>query len=94
MAFSLASRVQQLTRELPQPDRYIVLLFFADQLTPTEIALVLDIPVTTVESALSGFRHLVAELSADSPTPTCRSVEAKPQAKVKAETPRARVAFG
>jgi len=57
MPASAASRVRQFIASLPQTERYIALLFWADNLTTTEIGLVLDKPVTAVERALTRLRE-------------------------------------
>lgn len=48
--------VKQVLRNLERDDRYIVLLYYADNLTPDEIALVLDLPPTKVRSTLDRLR--------------------------------------
>ena len=45
---------------LPQIDRYILLMFYADDLTPGEISLVLDLPQHKVEKCLAVLRDEAA----------------------------------
>ncbi len=52
-----ADRLRGFVRGLPQADRYILLLSYADGLTSAEIALVLDLPVSRVESRLEVLRR-------------------------------------
>ncbi len=47
---------------LDQTERYVVLLFFADELTPAEIGLVLDVSQLRVADILESFRLMVAKL--------------------------------
>lgn len=56
MADSQASRVRKFVQTLEREDRYIVLLYYADGLTPIEISRVLDVPSTRVRSRLTELR--------------------------------------
>lgn len=56
MADSQAARVRQYVQGLDREDRYIVLLYYADGLTPMEISRVLDLPSTTVRARLLELR--------------------------------------
>ena len=60
-----ATRLQQLIRALPRPERYTVLMFFADELTVAEISLVLNLPPSTIESILDRFRKSIGRKIAD-----------------------------
>jgi len=59
MPATVASRVRAFVESLPQTERYIALLFWADNLTATEIGLVLDKPVTAVERAIGQLREQI-----------------------------------
>jgi RNA polymerase sigma-70 factor (ECF subfamily) len=48
----LTARLRKLTESLPQKPRMVVILRFQEDLDPTEIAAVLDMPVNTVKSHL------------------------------------------
>jgi len=57
--------VKRLLATLDRTDRYIVLMHYADGLTAKEVALVLDLPVRVVESALARLRNkLLAAVNA------------------------------
>lgn len=49
-------RIQQYIKDLCQNDRYIVLLYYADGLTPPEIASVLELESSHVDRQLNFFR--------------------------------------
>jgi len=49
-------RIQQYVKDLCQSDRYIVMLYYADELTVVEIASVLEMTPTQVDSRLNYFR--------------------------------------
>jgi DNA-directed RNA polymerase specialized sigma24 family protein len=51
-----ADRVKQCLMRLSRTDRYAVLMFFADELTPMEIGLVLDVSLQRVQDILDRFR--------------------------------------
>ncbi len=55
-----ADRVRTLVRRLNRTDRTVVMLFYADGLTPTEIAAVLDVAPQRVAQTLTMFRHMAA----------------------------------
>lgn len=63
MADSQANRVRRFVQELEQDDRYIVLLYYADGLTPMEISRVLDLPSTRVRSRLQELRSQLSDLA-------------------------------
>ena len=67
-----AQSVRRCLADLNQTERYVVLMFFADELTPTEIGLVLDLPALRVTDILESFRQTVARLmgSAQDAPPT------------------------
>lgn len=56
MADSQRSQVRQFVQTLERDDRYIVLLYYADGLTPMEISRVLDLPSTRVRNRLQALR--------------------------------------
>jgi DNA-directed RNA polymerase specialized sigma24 family protein len=51
-----AMKLKQFLQHLPQTDRYILLLHYADGLTAAEIALVLDLPLSKVQSRFEALR--------------------------------------
>ncbi len=51
-----AAHLKAYVQSLPQTDRYILLLSMADGLTLAEVALVLNLPQTTVETRLTILR--------------------------------------
>ncbi|MEM6553740.1 MAG: hypothetical protein AAF750_16600 [Planctomycetota bacterium] len=53
---STANRLQDFVRGLEQTDRYIVMMFYADGLTPIEIGMVLEMPTMDVAMRLDGLR--------------------------------------
>lgn len=57
-----ASMVKQCLGTLDRIERYVVLMFFADDLTPAEIGLVLDVPLARVTIILDRFRQAVAKV--------------------------------
>jgi len=59
-----AGRVRQWLNALERTDRYVVLLYYADDLTPTEISLVLDIPKSRVTRTLEWARDQVTNMIA------------------------------
>ena len=63
MAESQAVQVRQFVQALGRDDRYIVLLYYADGLTPMEISRVLDLPSTQVRSRLLELRSQLAGLA-------------------------------
>ncbi len=52
-----AARLKRFLQTLPQNDRYILLLSYADGLTPIEVSLVLDLPELTVRRRLEVLRR-------------------------------------
>lgn len=56
MADAKAKQVRQFVQGLEREDRYIVLLYYADGLTPVEIARVLDLPSSRVRNRLYELR--------------------------------------
>ena len=63
MADSEARRVRDYVQALERDDRYIVLLYYADGLTPMEISRVLDLPTTRVRTRLEELRSQLAGLA-------------------------------
>lgn len=63
MAESQATRVRQFVQGLDRDDRYIVMLYYADGLTPMEISRVLDLSSTRVRTRLEELRAELAELT-------------------------------
>ncbi len=55
-----ARRIKSLVRSLPRAQRTIVMLFYADGLTPREIAEVLEIAQSKVQGVLAAFRAQAA----------------------------------
>lgn len=71
MSDSQARQVSQFVQSLERNDRYIVLMYYADGLTPMEISRVLDLPSTRVRDRLQELRSQLAGLTprpAASPT--------------------------
>ena len=71
-----AHGLETLISLLPTTQRYVVLMFFADELTPDEIALVLDMTRTKVEAVLDTFREAAAGLLAEASSSTRVAVAA------------------
>jgi DNA-directed RNA polymerase specialized sigma subunit len=57
---NVAERVRALVATLPRSDRLIVLLYFADELNPHEIAEVLELSEGHVGRVIETFRHHAA----------------------------------
>lgn len=55
-----AAGLRHFVNVLPRIDRYILLMFYADDLTPAEISQVLDLPEYKVEQRLTVLRDEVA----------------------------------
>ncbi|MEM6459146.1 MAG: sigma factor-like helix-turn-helix DNA-binding protein [Planctomycetota bacterium] len=55
-----ADRVRGCLGDLERTDRYVVLMYFADELTPAEIGLVLDVSLRRVNRVIDTFRQSVA----------------------------------
>lgn len=73
MADSQARRVRQFVEALDRDDRYIVLLYYADGLTPMEISRVLDLPSTRVRTRLSELRSQLSGIA--SPRPQAPAID-------------------
>ncbi|MEM8783614.1 MAG: sigma factor-like helix-turn-helix DNA-binding protein [Planctomycetota bacterium] len=56
----VAERVRALVETLPRADRLIVLLYFADELSPQEIAAVLELSEGHVARVIETFRQHAA----------------------------------
>lgn len=69
MADSQAKRVRNYVQNLGRDDRYIVMLYYADGLTPMEISRVLDLPSNSVQARLEELRTHLAGLT----TPKARA---------------------
>lgn len=76
MADSNARQVRDYVQTLGHDDRYIVMLYYADGLTPMEISRVLDLPSTRVRTRLEELRTTLTGLA-----------QAKAQATTKTVTP-------
>ena len=63
MADSQARRVRNYVQALDRDDRYIVMLYYADGLTPMEISRVLDLPSSAVRTRLDELRTHLAGLA-------------------------------
>ncbi|MEM6258881.1 MAG: sigma factor-like helix-turn-helix DNA-binding protein [Planctomycetota bacterium] len=63
MADSKATQVRSYVKGLERDDRYIVLLYYADGLTPMEISRVLDLPTTKVRNRLDELRNHLAGIA-------------------------------
>ncbi|MBX2850904.1 MAG: hypothetical protein KTR15_04060 [Phycisphaeraceae bacterium] len=63
MADSQARQVRDYVQALDRDDRYMVLLYYADGLTPMEISRVLDLPSTRVRARLEELRSQLAGLT-------------------------------
>ena len=73
MSDSQARQVKQFVQSLERDDRYIVLMYYADGLTPMEISRVLDLPSNKVRQRLQELRSELAGLAprpAAAPTAT------------------------
>ncbi|MEM1109840.1 MAG: sigma factor-like helix-turn-helix DNA-binding protein [Planctomycetota bacterium] len=57
-----AARVKECLGALERTERYVVLLFFADELTPAEIGVVLNVSLGRVTNILETFRQTVARV--------------------------------
>lgn len=79
MADSQARRVRDYVQALDRDDRYIVLLYYADGLTPMEISRVLDLPSSRVRTRLDELRSHLAGLTQSTPrTKTQAQAQATP----------------
>jgi DNA-directed RNA polymerase specialized sigma24 family protein len=67
MSESQAQRVRDFVTALERDDRYIVLLYYADGLTPMEISRVLDLPSTKVRTRLETLRHQLDRVASAAP---------------------------
>ena len=70
MADSQARRVRSYVQGLDRDDRYIVLLYYADGLTPMEISRVLDLPSNRVRTRLEELRTQLAGVAQTQTRPT------------------------
>ena len=55
-----AARMKACLTALDTTDRYVVLMYYADELTPSEISIVLDIALSRVNQTLDRFRAAAA----------------------------------
>jgi len=62
MSREAASRVQAYVRSLEREDRYVVMMYYADQLTAEEIALVLDVSAARVRATLERVAQAIRDL--------------------------------
>jgi len=62
MSSTEATRVKQCLGALERIERYVVLMFFADELTPAEIGVVLNVSLNKVTDILERFRATVAQV--------------------------------
>ena len=67
MADTQAKQVRDYVQALERDDRYIVLLYYADGLTPMEISRILDLPSTRVRTRLEELRSHLAGLTRSTP---------------------------
>ena len=63
MADSKAKQVRNFVQALGRDDRYIVMLYYADGLTPMEISRVLDLPSGRVRTRLAELRSQLSSLT-------------------------------
>ena len=56
-----AAHIRSMIRDLRTPDRYVVLLWYADELTSEEISEAVGLSVHDVEHILSQFRQTVSD---------------------------------
>lgn len=63
MADSKAKQVRNYVQTLDRDDRYIVMLYYADGLTPMEISRVLNLPSSAVRTRLDELRTQLAGLT-------------------------------
>jgi DNA-directed RNA polymerase specialized sigma24 family protein len=64
-----AARFKYFIRHLPQTDRYILMMHYADGLSAHEVALVLDISPSRVEARLKALRVRASQMLAHSSVP-------------------------
>ena len=69
MADSQARRIRDYVQTLERDDRYIVMLYYADGLTPMEISRVLDLPTSNVRNRLQEIQAQLASLAQAKPRP-------------------------
>jgi len=67
MAEAQAIKIRQFVQQLAREDRYIVLLYYADGLTPIEIARILDLPGNRVRHRLMDLRTQLNGIAAAKP---------------------------
>jgi len=70
MADSKAKQVRNFVQALGRDDRYIVMLYYADGLTPMEISRVLDLPSGRVRTRLEELRTQLSGLTRPAAAPT------------------------
>ena len=59
MKSALLKKLEEVFRTLSQVDRQILMLHWAEDLTPFEISYVLNVPEREVLDTMAGLRHLV-----------------------------------
>lgn len=74
MADSQARQVRRYVETLSRDDRYIVMLYYADGLTPIEISRVLDLPSTQVRTRLDELKTKLALLADATPMGTAQEL--------------------
>ena len=79
-----ARQVHDYVQALGREDRYIVMLYYADGLTPMEISRVLDLPSNAVRTRLEQLRSQLNSLT---------QTKAKPQTQTTATTTTATRAY-
>ena len=84
MADSQARRVRDYVQALERDDRYIVLLYYADGLTPMEISRVLDLPSSRVRTRLDELRSHLAGLTRSTPRTKTQAQATAPKPTVTA----------
>lgn len=57
-----ATRVRECLTSLERIERYVVLMFYADDLTPAEIGVVLNVSLARVTRIIDAFRETVAKV--------------------------------
>ncbi len=62
MSSTDATRIKMCLSALERIERYVVLMFFADELTPAEIGVVLDVSLGKVTDIIARFRETVARV--------------------------------
>jgi|GEM_PF-2402176 len=75
---SKARQVRQFVQALAREDRYIVMLFYADGLTPMEIGRVLDLPSTKVRERLLELRSKLSQATLGGAAGTSATIKTDP----------------